>query len=340
MATEYQRDIGSVQLQVRFGVERGLDVAHLLRGSRIQVAQLEDPLGMIEPAQELLVVGNLVEALPQEPLLGLQVGEKYTVTSYGQWGLAVLSSETVGEAIERALRFLPLTYVFCSVSSGTLAGQSALLFSPPETSAGIQNFVLLRDMVAAIKLIVSLSPQYPALDALVFGEHWPEAMRQQVQQRLGVPVRLKSNRYALVLKDGALTSSLPFGNRFTSTASEQICMQLMEQRQSKEGVLHSAKKYLQMSQGRLSLPELAARMCLSERTLRRKLQQQGTCFSRLDAEVKMALAAQMLADKQLSIAKIADTLGYGDQSCFSQAFKRWYGVAPSQLKQSHGALDV
>jgi AraC-like DNA-binding protein len=45
------------------------------------------------------------------------------------------------------------------------------------------------------------------------------------------------------------------------------------------------------------------------------------------------LAAELVLDKSQPLADIAARLGYSSPSCFSQAFKRWHGVSPSQFRQ-------
>lgn len=45
------------------------------------------------------------------------------------------------------------------------------------------------------------------------------------------------------------------------------------------------------------------------------------------------LARELLKDGKLSLAAIAERLGYADLSSFSQAHKRWHGVSPRARKK-------
>jgi AraC-like DNA-binding protein len=67
---------------------------------------------------------------------------------------------------------------------------------------------------------------------------------------------------------------------------------------------------------------------MSERTLRRRLAEEGTSLRALVDEVRATLAAEFLRSGSLTVAEIAHRLGYVEQSSFSQAFKRWHGVSP------------
>jgi AraC-like DNA-binding protein len=44
------------------------------------------------------------------------------------------------------------------------------------------------------------------------------------------------------------------------------------------------------------------------------------------------MAETLLRESGLALGEIAERLGFADLSTFSQAFKRWYGVAPSAFR--------
>jgi len=54
-------------------------------------------------------------------------------------------------------------------------------------------------------------------------------------------------------------------------------------------------------------------------------------------EHRMRLAAWKLAHTRLSIAQIADQVGYRSETAFSQAFKRHHGEPPSKMRSTHTA---
>ena len=50
---------------------------------------------------------------------------------------------------------------------------------------------------------------------------------------------------------------------------------------------------------------------------------------------RLRLAASYLRANMLSIARIAEKVGYASETAFSQAFKRMYGLSPSQYRRQH-----
>ena len=67
---------------------------------------------------------------------------------------------------------------------------------------------------------------------------------------------------------------------------------------------------------------------MSERTLRRRLAEEGLWFRGLLDEIREQLAEELLITGGLSVAEVAERLGYVEVSSLSQAFRRWKGVGP------------
>jgi AraC-like DNA-binding protein len=81
-----------------------------------------------------------------------------------------------------------------------------------------------------------------------------------------------------------------------------------------------------------SVTQAAAQLCLHERTLNRRLREQGTSFRRKLDNIRYDLARYFLGETSMSLAKIAEALAYADATGFSRAFKRWSGVTPAQWR--------
>ena len=91
-------------------------------------------------------------------------------------------------------------------------------------------------------------------------------------------------------------------------------------------------------EGYADLERVAARLFMSGRTLKRKLQERGTTFRALLDEARFRQAQQLLGDPELEIAQVAAALGYRDPACFTRAFRRWSGRTPSQARADRKAV--
>jgi len=85
-----------------------------------------------------------------------------------------------------------------------------------------------------------------------------------------------------------------------------------------------------LSSGEISLRDVARRLHLSERTLRRRLQESGVTFSELVSRVRRDLADDWLRRTDFNVKHISYLLGYSDAAAFSRAYKRWTGRSPGR----------
>lgn len=77
---------------------------------------------------------------------------------------------------------------------------------------------------------------------------------------------------------------------------------------------------------------LAAGLCISASTLRRRLAEEGQTYQGLKDSVRKELAIVWLAEPQISFAEIATRLGFADASSFYKAFRKWVGSNPGHYR--------
>jgi AraC-like DNA-binding protein len=77
---------------------------------------------------------------------------------------------------------------------------------------------------------------------------------------------------------------------------------------------------------------LAASLCISASTLRRRLAEEGQTYQGLKDSVRKELAIVWLAEPQISFAEIAARLGFADASSFYKAFRKWVGSNPGHYR--------
>ncbi len=335
---DFKRSAASVRLLVEFGQEQGLDATRLLARSRLKLADLSDPAIELEAQQELCVVTNLLRACPQ-PGLGLAVGMRYNFALYGLWGLGLISSATAGDALALAFRSIPLTFAFCRIA-GALDGELfAVTFEAPDVEPALQRFLVERDVAAASRLMKeTLGPAF-ALSRFTF-QHPAERGAggvEELARMVGVRPEFGAKRHSLCFDPALLALRLPQANPVTVAMCERACDELMAKRRARLGTGECLRQYLDATpmQAMPALPQAARALGLSERTLKRRLQEEGLSYRRLLAEVRSRQAQTLLNDGTWSLTQIAEHMGFSDLSSFSQAYKRWFGVAPSAGREGH-----
>lgn len=335
---EFVRSPASVRLLVDFAQTRQIAPASVLVGTQLTPAQLADPDMTISASQELTAITNLLRLMPREPGIGLQVGLSYNLSAYGILGYGLLSSATGLDAIALARRFLPLTYVFTSIAHHRKQDLDVLTFEPSfEFSPPIQRFVIerviggtarvLRDLLGSNFALASLELRYA--NALTQTKRMPT-------QFCGVPIQYGAASNALSIEHARLTAPLPQANPATAAMCERMCAELLSRRKTRLDTTTFVREHLNTLPGgqTLQLQDFADLLNTSERTLKRRLQQEGTSFRELAMAVRRAKAETLIAAGRLTMTEIAAELGFSDLSTFSQAFKRWTGTAPSLARPS------
>lgn len=86
--------------------------------------------------------------------------------------------------------------------------------------------------------------------------------------------------------------------------------------------------------GVVSEREIAAKLKVSTRTLRRRLVRDGQSFRSLVDDAKNTQACELIQNA-VPFAAIAEKLGYADERSFRRAFLRWNNLSPSQYRRKY-----
>ncbi|MEN8514906.1 AraC family transcriptional regulator ligand-binding domain-containing protein [Burkholderia sp. RS02] len=331
---DFTRSPASARLLVDFGDERGVPNAKLLAGTGLGNAQLDDPKVEVTAAQELRLTGNLLRALGRAQGLGFEVGRRYHFSAYGVWGYGLIASATARDALALAMRFLPLTYAFTVITYREELEAGVLNFGAPELDGGLSRFLVERDMTAAAVLLQEIGGGDFALSRFTLQAARTPTLA--VPHIAGIEPAFSARANSLAFDRAFLDRPLPHANPLTVSMCEQMCGQLVEARRARVGTSEMVRQYLSATPGAapFSLEDMARLMNTSPRTLKRRLQEEGTTFRALLAQARGAMAETLLGDACLSLAEVAERLGFSDLSSFSQAFKRWYGVPPGAYRNA------
>ncbi|KZN45350.1 helix-turn-helix transcriptional regulator [Pseudoalteromonas luteoviolacea] len=99
------------------------------------------------------------------------------------------------------------------------------------------------------------------------------------------------------------------------------------------GFLSYAETFL-IHHPKACLEDLANHFKISEATMKRKLSQHNSQFSSLKDRVLSQQAAFCIQQQGYSNAQVAKALAFNDLPNFRRAFKRWFGVTPSELRNT------
>jgi AraC-like DNA-binding protein len=81
---------------------------------------------------------------------------------------------------------------------------------------------------------------------------------------------------------------------------------------------------------------VARRLNMSQRTLQRALQQEGTSFKVVRDRVRAETSEALLSNQALKVEAVAQSVGFAETASFSRAFTRWSGFSPARYRERLG----
>jgi AraC-like DNA-binding protein len=89
-----------------------------------------------------------------------------------------------------------------------------------------------------------------------------------------------------------------------------------------------------LARGKATAKVVGRELGMSERTLHRRLHDEGTSFRRVLDDVRRDVATALLDDQRIAIAEIAFILGYSEPAAFTRSFRRWTGQSPQAARHA------
>ncbi|MEM8496476.1 MAG: AraC family transcriptional regulator ligand-binding domain-containing protein [Pseudomonadota bacterium] len=325
-AAELIRLLQSKQITAETALQNtGLDWNRLLNGEQIVRKQ---------HMQTLIANAN---RLFGEPDLGLQFGRRLNTNTHGILGFALMSCSTLYELVQVWLKYHSINHSDLRLEyriEGETAVLEARLASGQTASQTFAKEVLFASVYTTVSFLLNEDPDWAELcfdyPSPIYLNRYIEVFHQaptfsQSQCQLRVPVAL-------------LSKPLPSANPAAARMYQQQCAEMLRTMTQRQGLARQVQKLLLEHHGDFPrIADLAQMLHMSERTLRRKLTAEGTSFQEVFNDVRFKLAAEYLESTNLSVADIADLLGFADPSNFRRAFIQWAEQSPAQYRRARSA---
>ncbi len=332
---DVRRNIVSAQVLTHLASEHGLDLADCLEGTGIGRDGLADPDTEISAAQELHLVTNVVKHLAHIPDLGLEAGLRYHLSAYGIWGFAMVSSPTLRSGCEVAVRYLDLSYAFVNfVLQDFDSAEPRVVLDDRAIPAELRQFLVERDFAALVNAVQEMMPSGVRLRSIQFRYPRPAHAFRYVEL-CGIEPRFDAPVNAVFIDPSILNTPLPQANQVMARLCEDQCRRLLAKRQVRTGLAGKVRdRLLHAPNQMLDIDTIAGELCMGSRSLRRKLEDEGTSFRLLVDEVRVALADELLLTTNMKLHEVAARLGYSEPASFTHAYKRWKGISPTEFRAS------
>ncbi|MGB0894055.1 MAG: AraC family transcriptional regulator ligand-binding domain-containing protein [Parashewanella sp.] len=259
----------------------------------------------------------------------IQIGLSFSPDTLGPLGILFLLSPTLAQGFKAIERFYPLQdKSFTPVLS--IVGETTAIeirFAYPMTR-------YLRDTVAVTAIFrllsllrLSLGREYQPMK-VCFTRGLP-FLRHDLVASLNCEFNSECN--AILISTHDMQASIQMAGE---SINQQIRETIKEHLIADKNLITPLKQLIKekLAQTDYSLELAAQGLNLSVRTLQRRLKELGLTFSKLVQLVRLEFALELLEDKTLTLADVAERLGYSDESALSRSLIHKYGITPSKYR--------
>jgi AraC-like DNA-binding protein len=312
--------------------EYGHDPEPLFRNSGIDPELVNDPYARL-PVSAVYATWVRASSRIGDPCFGVQAGSHWHPSMFGALGYAWLASDSLRTALERLARYTDLVVEHGAVElSDDREGLTVTLgyegrpFTLP-TLADAQLSILLR--LCRLNFGEDLNPAQVTLFHSTPEDPGP------FYAYFRCPVVFDTPSDSLTLATEVVDQALPSGNPNLAQINDQEIIRYLAQL-DRDQIAQRVKAEIieQLPSGGILDATVAARLSLGERTLQRRLKDEGTTFKKLLDEVRCELAEAYVRDERWSLTQISYLLGFSEPSAFTRAFRRWTGESPSEYRST------
>jgi len=310
----------------------GLDPAPLLRKAGLSVEQIESRSTRLRVQSQIRFIEFVAEAL-NDDFLGFHLARDFDLRQIGLLHYVFGSSDMLGDALQRAVRYARIVNESLALKYRE-NNEVAVDFSyvgVPRSQDCHQSEFLMATILRACREATGrrLQPLH------VKFAHHRNGDCSQLNAFLGVDAEFAAGADEITFPVSISEIPVMGADPFLNDLLVDYCEEALSRHRTGERTfrleVENALVPL-LPHGKARLGEIARRLGMSDRTLARRLSQEGVTFNTVLEELKFDLAKRYLGDPDLSISEIAWLLGYQEVSAFTHAFKRWSGKTPRQTR--------
>ncbi|HKR40407.1 MAG TPA: AraC family transcriptional regulator [Paraburkholderia sp.] len=309
----------------------GLDADAVFIDAGLDMNALSKPEVRFAP-DEISLLWEIAVARSGNPALGLAVEPSATPPSFDEIAYVMMSSSTLRTALANMVEY---TLVVSNAAEILLHEDSGGL-SVTMSVVGNERPVPRQRIEFMLITILNFCRWLTGRDlrplAADFTSPEPSEM-QAYLQAFRCPMHFNAPIHRLLFAREDVDQPLPTYNPKLAEVHQRYVSE-HQHRLENSSFSFKARGFIipKLSGGDLQRGEVAKAMHMSERTLQRRLQEEGTSFQQLVDDIRRELARDYLSENKVTLRQTAFLLGFSDQSTFFRACKRWFEMSPGEYR--------
>jgi AraC-like DNA-binding protein len=313
----------------------GVRASEVLRRAGLPQRYVDQPRVLLN-TQEWFAFWRAIGEASTDPAMGLLLGTETKTERFSPSGLAALSTENFGAAVEQIARYKQLT---CPEEIVQEKDDEEWTIRFRWLLAAEVEPPILIDCCFAWLLSTARHGTGTRLSPLRVEFEQPRPHVKAIERHFGCPVVCGGPRNAMVFR------AADARRRFVTRNAELLALLApqfeaeLRQENADENFAELVRMAIQqkLTGRRPTMEDIAGTLHVSSRTMQRRLQDEGSNFQRVLEESRHQLARHYLNNSALELNEAAYLLGYEDGNSFVRAFRTWEGVPPATWREQQRA---
>lgn len=304
--------------------ETGADTPELLRSSEL--------LG-----KGAFEIWKLALELNEDNYLGLHAGTALVQHVNGHFLTTLTAnSTTVGEALHNFCQYHALCSDAPHPELQRRNQRMAIIIPDAEGDAAEPEVPrhMVECLFSAVVTVLSVAAQqniYPSTVSFSWPSPGDTALYESIFK---APIYFNARSTAMEFSTETLATPIPYADERLLATLTQYANTQLNSHQNADSWAEKVKSIISHSSLAIDMDieAVAARLCVSQRTLQQRLKAEGTSYQRVLRDIKISVTKAYLSNQSMPLTEIALLLGYSEQSAFNHAFKHWTGLTPRQFR--------
>jgi len=326
--------ISIIKMMLRAGANSGVDSEVASRAIHLDPELLNDPNARVPMEMEIALWDFLVSRTGDK-FFGLHAGAGLTPGEFDVMDYAIRTSPTLRHALENASRYNRLLHdeaiIELVVEENYAVVKHYFRTDPQGANWQAADFT----MASIVGVGWAITGKDWKVEKIGFQHAEPEDI-SEYKNFFSAKLEFLCDCNSIMFNKKLLNTPIPQSDPALNQVLTRHADELLKKLPKSSDIVERVREKLALSLrgGNPGIDNLAESLNMTSRTLQRKLKESNTSHKELLDEMRKNLAKHYLENKAIGVSEVAYLLGYAEPSVFHRAFKRWFGITPTELRSN------
>lgn len=317
-----------------------MDFKSITRACNFPTDSLQDPMRAV-PLR--MMASLFIEAARSVKDSGfpIKLAEESVIGNSGLLGHLAMSAPTVRIFMECIAGYMPVMITGFEVSYEESGGTGRIFWRTP-FDLDVPTKPLGLYVAACIVFRIRLAAGSSWVPLAVSFEHNAQNVTTRERAVFGSRITFDANVTSLTIDAATLGKAMPTANEELFAIFKHHASLLMREVSAQQDLPTLVRNAIgvRLMGDAATLETVAQDVGMPPRALQRRLERSGVSFEKVLDETRFSIAERLLRETDRPLIQVAHEVGYGSQSTFTRAVRRWLDESPRAYRQRFRGLPL